>query len=409
MVFTRILGWLAALALAAVAGLWSYAIANEVRAPAKSLAVPTPFDGVARAEIAFRSFAVKTARDPAARIDPAERALALQGYRAEPLSPPALGLLAMAMTDAKDAALRQSLLESASLLSRRSVLVNNEMMKLAAARNDDTAFFTWLSRLMLTGVEARRVYGAAMAEATARPGAVAALTPILGAKPRWADYYWTLVVGRPNSWVNAARLRGAVARSPYRQTEVSLTDQTLLTRLVLVGKFAEAYALARDLGLRGSQGGALLQNGNLAAAPLLAPFDWELSAQGNLGASIDVKNKQMSVSAIGGANGAAARQLLRLTPGNYRLSWSISSATPFEPGTVAARLQCADPRVHAVPPASIALTAGQHDADWTVPVSDCQWYWFSVDARVPDGNAGLDAYLDRISLTRAGASRVEGS
>ncbi|WP_152998586.1 hypothetical protein [Sphingopyxis sp. H115] len=409
MVFTRTLGWLAALALAAVAGLWSYAIASEARAPAKSLAVPTPFDGVARAELAFRSFAARTARDPAARIDPTERALALQGYRAEPLSPAALGIVAMAMTDPKDAARRQSLLENASLLSRRSVLVSNEMIKLAAARNDDTAFFTWLSRLMLTGVEARRVYGAAMAEATAKPGAVAALTPILGAKPRWADYYWTLVVGRPNSWVNAASLRGAVARPPYRQTAVSLTDQTLLARLVRVGKFAEAHALARDLGLRGSQGGALLQNGDFAAAPLLAPFDWELSAEGNLGASIDAKNKQMTVSAIGGASGAAARQILRLAPGNYKLSWAISSATPFEPGTIAAGLRCADPRVQVASPAPIPLTAGQSDADWTVPASDCQWYWFSIDARVPDGGVGLDAYLDRVSLAGAVAPRAEGS
>lgn len=409
MVFTRILGWLAALALAAFAGVWSYAIGNEGRAPAKSLIVSTPFDGTARAGLAFQSFAARTVRDPAARVDPRERALALQAYRDEPLSLPALSVLAMAMTDTKETERRQSLLESASQLSRRNVLVSNELMKSAAARNDDRVFFTWLSRLMLTGVEARRVYGAAMAEATAKPGAVAALTPILGAKPRWADYYWTLVAGRPNSWVNAASLRGAVARPPYRQTDVTRTDQTLLARLVQVGKFAEAQQLASDLGLRRSHAGSMLYNGDFAATPLLAPFDWQLSALGNLGASIDNNDKRMTVSAISGASGAAAKQLLRLEPGSYRLSWSLSSETPFEPGAIVAQLRCADPRVQVAPPPAVPLTSGKREAGWTVAESGCQWYWFSIDATVPDGGAGLDVYLDQVSLVGAGAPRAAGS
>src|SRR5690606_39015716 len=150
-----------------------------------------------------------------------------------------------------------------------------------------------------------------MAEATAKDGAVDALTPIIGPVPRWSDSYWQQVIQRPASLLNAAKLRTAVAQAPWRQTTVSRWDRDLETGLTNRGHFDAAEALYKGLGLAGDGRSInLVSDGGFARQPQLPPFDWQLAVSGTLGASIDDKDKSLLVSAIGGARGFAARQLL---------------------------------------------------------------------------------------------------
>jgi hypothetical protein len=290
------------------------------------------------------------------------------------------------------------LLDLAGKISRRNMLVNNEQVKAAALRGDDRAFFTWLSRVMLIGDQAKAAYGAAMAQATARSRAVEALTPIIGPRPSWAEYYWQLVVKQPASLVNAARLRLAVAGAPWRQRDVMLTDKQLLLALVGNGHLDAAHGLAMGLGLGRSAGPSLLNNGNFGAVPELVPFDWQLSSQGNLGASIDPHEKNLVISAIGGARGAAAQQLLQLVPGRYALGWKIAADSSVNPGELAARIVCAEPGRGDVGLPAIPLKTGDAKMIVTVPDSSCRWYWFAIVVEIPDDALGIDVNLQRLSL-----------
>lgn len=399
MTVRRGIGWLIAIVVALVVALWSYAIANDKRAPVRALAIAVPTPGTAQASLAYDAFATRSAQDPKVRANANEAQLARAAYRSEPLSVPALGILAVSMAGGEQARQRQALLDLAGKISRRNMLINNEQIKAAALRGDDRAFFTWLSRVMLIGDQAKAAYGTAMAQATARNRAVEALAPIIGPRPSWAEYYWQLVVKQPASLVNAARLRLAVAGAPWRQREVMPTDKQLLLALVGNGHLDAAHRLATGLGLSRSAGTNLLNNGDFGAVPELVPFDWQLSSQGNLGASIDRREKNLVISAIGGARGAAAQQLLQLAPGRYSLGWKIAADSPVNSGELAARIVCAERGGGEIGLSSIALKPGDAKSVITVPDSGCRWYWFAITVEIPDDAPGIDVNLQRLSLT----------
>lgn len=400
----RILGWLAAALIAIGAGLTSYAISNQVKSPAKVIGLGVLPDANASGNFALLSLATRKARDPEATVNKAERRLALHAYRNEPLSASSVGLLAVSTTGRAAAATQQNLLELAGRLTRRSAFVSSELINAAGRRDDEPQIFQWLSRVMLTSPDVRKIYGAAMADATAKEGAVAALTPILGVEPAWANYYWRLVVGRPASLVNAARLRSAIARAPWRQTEILPTDLRMMRRLAATGEFEVAHQLAHGLGLRrsGSIANNLLTNGDFASAPAMPPFDWDLAALGNLGASIDTDQKQLAISAIAGARGSAARQLVRLSPDTYRLAWSLSAGSPFPPGALSVRIGCAEAGGDESLTAVIPLVEGKRQVSVNIRDQSCAWYWVSIDTNIPDDSMGVDAEIGDFSLTASG-------
>ncbi|WP_447759725.1 hypothetical protein [Sphingopyxis panaciterrae] len=395
------MAWIVALALAIMVGLSSYVIANEVRFPVKSLAAGVPPSAIASANVALQSYALRQTENPQTTVNNLERRLALQAYQREPLSSTAAGLLAVSMGRPSDVEKRQALLEQAGKLSRRDALVSRELITSAAQRNDNGSFFRWLSRLVLTNDQSRKVYIRAMADATAKDGAVAALAPVIGEGPQWSETYWNLVAGRPASLSNAAKLRILVAGKPWGQAAILPTDPKLVESLIKQRQYDLAVQLTKTLdkqAFSGSSTANLLANGGLYRQPKMPPLDWKLATSGNLGATIDEKNHVLLISAIGGARGAAAHQLLRLSPGRYALKWSLSSDNPAEAGALAASLQCADGTANSPAPPPVPLVAGKREVDLLLVPTTCEWYWFSILVTVPDDSAGFDVRLREMSL-----------
>lgn len=391
-------------ALAVCVGVSTFVTSNEVKAPAAAHAVGFPPTGTASANFAMMAYGIRILKGPQAIATKHEIDLARAGYRAEPLSSTALSLIIPTMPEGKA---RQSLLARAGELTRRNSLLNEEQIRTAALRGDDKAFFLWLSRSVLTNNDVRAAYVGAMADATAKRAAVAALTPVIGPAPSWSETYWQQVIQRPASLLNAAKLRVAVAQAPWRQTAISRSDRYLSIGLTNRGQFEAAHALYTGLGLaRKSRSETLLSNGDFEQQPQLPPFDWQLAVSGTLGASIDEKDKSLLVSAIGGARGFAARQLVSLSPGNYRLSWSLSASMPIDPATLLARVTCAEPGAKSAKTQPISLVVGKHAVTFAIPESACRWYWFSIDVALPDDSAGVDAYFRNISLAPAGGGET---
>lgn len=401
MTVKRILGWAIALALGIGTGLSSYAISNETRAPMKTLITGVSPRGIASGNVALASLATRRARDPSSGVNAHELRLAGYAYRAEPMAASAIALQALSLTGKGDGQRRWALLELAGNLTRRNSLVNMSLIEGAALRRDDRKSFAWISRTMLTQSSAGSAYANAMAAATARDGSVEALIDVLGPKPRWSDMYWQSILGQPNSYVNAAQLRIALARGRWKQTAIDSNDKDLVRVLAGTGKFDEARQLASTLRPVKGITGNLLANGHFSAEPSFAPFDWELSTLGNLGASIDKDNKQLMISAIGGVNGSAVRQLVRLAPGNYRLGWSMSNNAPLSENAVTARIFCGESTGAGAQPFVAPLIAGKRNAIVKIPESACRWHWLSIDVALPDDAMGVDIVFSGISLTPA--------
>lgn len=382
-------------------GLSSYAISNETRAPRKALAVGVPPSAIASGNLALQSLSARRERDGRTGVNAREVAMAQRAYRSEPLAASAVAVQALSLSGnpGKEVPKQaQALLELAGKLSRRSILVNTSLIEAAAKRDDRRAFFLWLSRAMLTNSEASLAYGTAMAEATARDGAVDALIDVLGPRPRWADTYWQLVVRRPDSLTNAAKIRTALAQGRWRQTEIGQADEDLVLGLAGIGRFKEARQLAEALLPAKTTKGNLLVNGAFSSGESLAPFDWRLATLGNLGASIDTRNGQLLISAVGGASGSAAQQIVQLAPGNYRLAWKLSSSTPMSTDAIRVRIFCAEPGIDSNTQISIRTQAGKRSSNVKVADGICRWHWFSIEVALPDDAPGIDVMLSEISL-----------
>lgn len=396
----RISLWVTAGVLAVLVGASSAAIADQVKYPRTSAAIGIGPMGQARANLAFASFAVRQKQDPKTAVSARERKLASIAYRSEPLSSAALGMI-IASTDR--GVTRQSLLDFGGRLTRRSSLITSASIEAAALRGDETGFFRWLSRAILTNESLRVTYIGAMAQATARPGADATLAPVIGAKPAWADRYWSVVVGVPQSLVNAAKLRVRVAGAPWRQTAVTDSDRVLALYLARDGHFDAVRQLALGLGLD-SRDAARHANGfvntDFSRQPLLPPIDWQLASSGNLGATIDPDSKQLVISAIAGARGYAARELVMLSPGAYEIEWDIADTAALEKGVLAARINCAEREGASNAAQSVNLGVGRQRANLVIANNGCRWYWLSIDLDVPDASAGVDVRLRHLNLRR---------
>lgn len=393
--------WVVALALAAFVGLSSYVVANELKSPLKSLAVGIPPLSATEGNVAYMLYYTRQAKDPKAKVSPRELRLATEAYRASPLQLPALAVIAEARRTGEGRATRRNLLELAGQLSRRNSAITAQLVELAAQRQDEKSFVAWLSRAALTSNHQRDTYVGAMALGTARPGAVEALTPVLGANPAWADFYWLAVTKVPDSLVNASKVRIAIAGKPWNRAEITDNDRRLLRALVNRREFDAARMVSEALSpatKRPGGAGNLLANASFARQPELPPFDWELAASGDLGTTVMEKEKALMISAIGGARGRAARQLVALPGGTYDLGWKLSG-TAAEQSNLAVRIACAEAGGAAA--ASIALEPGAHSQRISVPAGACKWYWFTITVALADTAPGVDIYLRDLSLIRA--------
>ena len=400
----HLISWAGAAAIALFVGMSSFVVANKLRNPVAALALGVPPSSAVSAHVAYASYAARHTADPKAEVTAIERAAAARAYRSEPLSTAALGVLVSSMNGAEQMRARQALVDLGGKLTRRSSIINSEQMRLAALRGDDRTFFRWLSRSVLTNDRLRNAYIAAMAQATARPGAVEALAPVVGQSPSWAPYYWRQVGDQEASLANAAKLRIAIAGHPWRQTGVTQGDEYLLMALTRNRQFDAAHELFETLskGAPQRRGTELLANSDFARQPQMPPFDWLLARSGTLGSSIDDNAKSLQLSAIGGARGIAASQLVRLAPGRYTLNWSSSASDSEDPAALSARIYCAEPG-RATNPQPVPLATGKHSAPVAIAEGACRWYWVSLYVALADESAGMDVRFQTVSLSRAAA------
>lgn len=393
----RILLWITGVVIAAFVMLSSNVIANQVKNPAAAYRLGFPPIGVATAKLAVASFATRQHDDPRAKVSARERVLATAAYRKEPLSSDALGLLIAAKEAHPASGEVPALLRLAARLTRRNSMITSASIAAAATQGKDAEAFRWLSRAILTNEALRSSYIGAMAQATARPDAAAALAPVIGPNPSWSDRYWRAVVSVPASLANAAKLRIIIAGAPWNQAKVSEIDSRLVMALVRNRDFANAFGLYQTF-VSPKTKANVKAGANADQRIQLPPFDWELATSGTMGSSLDKQRQGISISAISGARGFAARKLVSLSSGNYALKWTMTSATPVAPSALSIRISCAEAKPEPAAPVSIPLLSGTHVVPVNLARNECRWYWLSIDADLPDGSSGLDVSLADIAL-----------
>lgn len=395
------------IALAFGVGAGSFAIANSTRAPASALMIKVPPQGFAQASMARALFAARLSRDQAAKPSTSERRLAASGFAAEPLATAAFPVIIRSLAADGDTRRSAQLLQLASRLTRRDNLLNALLIENEIKRNRPVELIRLFGRAMAVDTQVRSFYMERMASATASPGAVAGLAPMLGESPDWEQAYWDAVLMRADLLPQAGKLRQRLAGPPWNRRAPSDADRNIVTRLAIGRNPRLAYDLAHSLAMRAPTGGSLLLNGSFDQKPQFVPFDWELIQNGEVGSAIDKKRGVLSLNGLPATNSIVARQLVELPgAGKYRLEWKMSGLSQSPGALLRLRLSCAEANGYGVSAAAVNIVEGASSHDFVVPASKCRWHWAAIELDAAQSEVGVDANFEQIVLRR-GANRSD--
>ncbi len=144
----------------------------------------------------------------------------------------------------------------------------------------------------------------------------------------------------------------------------------------------------------------LLRNPDFSQQNSVAPFDWELEAGGfvNVGVTGLGEDTRLEMASVRGDGGQAARQLLQLAPGRYRISARIGPIEGYDEVSVSIALACTN---------GLEISGFELKADraqdlggaFRVP-GGCPAQWLAIRMG-QDSNAGrIAAWISEFSLVR---------
>lgn len=392
----------AGVVLAGWAAAVSFVIANQTRAPQRSLVVGFAPQHYAEASMARTLYRARLVRDAEAMPGKPEVRLARQAFAVEPLAAMAFPVLVQGLAAEGKQQQSEKLLELTSQLTRRDSLLNGLQIDAEVKRNRPDQLVKLFGRAMAVNLDVRSFYMDRMAAATANPAAINGLAPILGERPSWERAYWDAVLNRPEILPQAGRLRQRIAGPPWNRRTPSDVDVDIVARLTTGKNPQIAYDLARALGLRKPTGGNLLLDGGFDQKQQFVPFDWEAIQSGEVGANIDTKAGAMLVSGLASTDGILFRQLVDIgSTGRYRLSWALTGLSQSPGAALRFRLACAEVTGFGHTAAVVGLAEGKASSDVDVDPGACRWHWAQVELDTTQSESGLDAAFQQLDLRRA--------
>jgi hypothetical protein len=216
------------------------------------------------------------------------------------------------------------------------------------------------------------------------PGALAALEGALAANPPWRRSFLSSAI------VNGAndRLMMQLYQSLIRSRQPPTADEMkpYLDRLILVGRFEEAYQDWRATSSPAETPVRSPYNGNFEAPLDGLPFDWVFDsisgAEIQIAEAPDRGNSRALRIQFSGARARFGRfgQLLMLAPGSYDLELAVkSSSLRTERGPVW-QISCAESRLMLAETKPVTGTTSWTDLKvrFSVPSSGCKAQWLQL-------------------------------
>ncbi len=286
----------------------------------------------------------------------------------------------------------------ADRLTKRDMVTQLWLIEYAVARDDIEGALSHFDAALRTAWTAQDVLFPILVEATGDPQLVAPIGRILEKQPQWApNFLWRATEGGPSA-ANVAQLLLQLRKAGYPLTteNVRLMLQRAVrdNRLDVASVIFDAFSGARQT--------ELVRNGGFAGDNKYPPFDWDLTDDVELRAErapkADSEDIGVNVFADAGRGGTAARQLLRLSPGSYRLrtaAGDISMAAAERPNWTIA---CAGRSNSVLLTMPLANGTGA-GASFSVP-ADCGTQWLSLIVKPVDQADGAAFWIDDVKVDR---------
>ena len=237
-----------------------------------------------------------------------------------------------------------------------------------------------------------------LAAATSEDAVVPPLVAMLRTNPPWRNDFLYQLAQRAPSAVNVVRIVQGLAPEGGLPTT---TMGFMIDQLVARRAFDEAwqvYRIVRPL----PRSELLLRNGNFEGPELPYAFEWRFENWPNLSvgpAGLDGGRIALAVRAEGGETGAAARQLIRLPAGRYRLAARSGPLPETGPARLGWRITCANS-----PSRELMGTGTAFDPDqalFEVPATGCSAQWLELRLRTEDEDQHAGAWIDDVALSPA--------
>lgn len=365
-----------------------------------------PFDADARATAANQLLnSTPNARPNARALDEAE-GLARAALQREPGNVHALRALALGASVRGQTPRAERLMRFAESLSRRDLPTELWLIEASVQRNDIEGALRHYDRALRTSLLAGEVLYPVLVQAAGDRNVMLPVARMVGARPLWWTDFARKLVAESRSSAAIATVLGALRLDPHVDPERDLLVAAF-NRLVEGRAYQPAFALYRQATrLNDASPAWFLRNGDFQGENPLTPFDWALTDQTDLGARMDSpsgggEDRALIVTAGNGVSGEAARQLLVLPPGAYRLAARIGNVAGEERDRPQLVLICAtgtqslfDLRWPPSPPQGRSI--GQ---DFAIP-ADCPAQWLQIRANGPLNVTGPESWIDAIAISR---------
>lgn len=339
----------------------------------------------------------------------AARGLAERALDRSPLNAIATRALAMSYIALGKEAAGERTFHAAERLSRRDIPTQLWLIEDSVARGDIAATLRHYSIAMQTSDEIRPVLLPVLVQAAARDVAIARpLGMILANRPEW----WSDFLGRFTEQATEtdpftqliARVRLDPKSDIERPRLLAAIDRLLVLGAPRAARSLYAAAIAPE-----RRDGPVI-NGDFEADSLLPPFDWLLSDERDHGATrvAQLDGGGRFSLALGGNRGQeAARQLLVLRPGRYRLEAVTGgvSAAWTSPPTLS--LDCFGSEAIVLASKAFSASPGRRPMamQFDVPARGCEGQRLiittAVSARTIDDEPWIDNIVVRRIVNRA--------
>lgn len=303
----------------------------QARKEPAAASLVAPWNGLAFEQLATREFRASVSSEtdiPAAAL--AALPSARRAFGLDPLTPKALAIMALAE---KDVSQKAKILDGATVLNRRDLLLQGILLEeqIKAADYGDT--LATLDRILRVHPRESVTFFPILIQALRQEAAVPAFADILDARPVWLQSFLQAAVIDAEALPNLAKLRRMIDH-----VDPSI-DQRLVAGLVARGDRAEAYKMYLS---STNSSPASSYPYTLDWNSALPPFDWALVDDANFRAQTAVNSDSLEVFIKSGNGGVLAQRIIPNPPQPATITF-VHSITPVNQSSdLKIAIQCAD-------------------------------------------------------------------
>lgn len=276
-----------------------------------------PQNGLARERLASANFigGLTSESDivPSAKT---ARPDALRAFSSEPLAPKSLAIIAIAEDDAERKA---QILETASKLNRRDLLLQGLVLESRISREDYAGTLVALDNILNVHPEQKNQFFPVLASALQDERAAAELGAVLDTSSYWHEQFLEFAAADRAALPNLVRLRMA------RDSVDPKIDQRLIAGLVANGDIANAYRIYEKATEAMADAGS---SDRISWTSDYPPFDWKFTSEAGFRAQSAISGTAIEVFVRSGQGGVLAERLIAVpvTGTQIHLTHTLSPA-----------------------------------------------------------------------------------